>query len=121
MPAARPTALTPAVPGGNAPTVGGRAQLGTSPALPGKEVRALVASAIEQRKRLLRNGKGHIRAGALYQPIGFLEAWLSRTNEHVGQGSLRDFWRMHENDIRLVMPGTLGGGRTLARIKHLCA
>lgn len=112
--------------GGRVAVVARRAQLGTSPALPhgggpGKEARALVASAIEQRKRLLRTGRGHISSGALIQPMSFLQAWLDRTNDHVSAGSLRDFWAMHQNEVRLVMPGNKGGARTLETLQRLCS
>lgn len=125
----RPSVSIPAVPGGEARAGGVGAQLVSGPALPaltganltGGQVRRLVASAIEQRKRLLRTGRGHISYSALIQPMSFLQTWLDRTNDHVSQGTLRDFWQMHEDKVRLVMPGTKGGARMLETIQRLCA
>lgn len=125
----RSSVSSSAVPGGAARAGGMRAQTVIGPAtplrtgatLPGARVRRLVASAIEQRKRLLRNGRGHIKASALVHAFAFLQAWLDRTNDHVGQAGLRDFWRMHGNEVRLMMPGTKGGARTLETLERLCA
>ena len=80
-----------------------------------------MASALEQRRRLLRNGRGHMSSASMRAPFHFLEAWLQHSNDHLSAASLRDFWARHENDVRLVMPGTPGGARMLRKLQHLCA
>jgi hypothetical protein len=54
-------------------------------------------------------------------PMMRLEVWLQRTTDHASAATLRAFWRDHANDLRMVMPATRGGIRSLKHMETLCS